>query len=611
MQYKIFEKFLRKQIEINKKNKIDKLNILDNQDLISKLYNQLIAYTENDIIRVLYQEYRLYQDKYLLNKDQKEKLQGFLKLINTEEYQKYFNNKYPLIEKNLSKKIDDYISFVLEIYKNFQYDKLEIEKNIGKKCGQILDIIIMQGDNHNGKSASKIITENGNLYYKPINSMNMELFYEILNLITNNNDIKVDKIKFYSSDSHIWMEEIKYETCTDIEEVKNYYFISGIYLMIFYIFSSYDMHHENIISKGKTPIIVDFETIAHAPISKSNDETNLKDIVNSVINSAFIPYINDDGAFDINLSGILSETDISENSEQYVYNIDENNGFEIKKYKSCFYVKNQVSLNNEEVIGKYIYLDEVRQLIRKGFEFAGDIICSNKQKVETIVIKYMKSEKLELRQLLRPTQVYHQFIEACKHPNILESEKKQEEILMILENNFNPSNYGYLRVEEEIIQLKNGYIPKFYTVGYSKDLYSNGNIICENYFVETAMDITLRKIQKLDKDQMNYQMKLIDYSILTLTTSENFGATKLIKDIEVNEVIDEIYVKNVVSKLIDEIEKSTITYNKDIKSIFSPHLSEKKKMWKLRDFGLDLYEDGGVIMLLATYGYIYIKVKTQ
>ena len=81
--------------------------------------------------------------------------------------------------------------------------------------------------------------------------------------------------------------------------------------MIFYILGSYDMHHENIISSGSTPVIVDFETLFNAQLSRIHEKSNFKDNANTVINSAFIPFVNERGAFDVNLSGILCKTEKS------------------------------------------------------------------------------------------------------------------------------------------------------------------------------------------------------------------------------------------------------------------------------------------------------------
>ncbi|MBD7916421.1 type 2 lantipeptide synthetase LanM [Clostridium sp. Sa3CUN1] len=604
MRYKIFKPFFNNLIKKYGERDLLRLNDIKSDLLRNNLYNQLLYYLENDYIRVIYKEFTSFKE---MNQEQDKNdniFSIFLKNIEMDEYIEYIDNKYPLLKKNSSKKIHDYIDLVCEIYNNFLLDKKNIEKNIFEKCGELIDIYVMQGDIHNGKSACKVVTENSSFYYKPINSLNMELFYDVLDLITGNiKELDIKKIKYFSRDTHTWLEEIKYETCFEIDEVKKYYYLSGIYLMIFYIFSSYDMHFENIISNKSTPVIVDFETIAHASTTKSEYDNDFKEVINSILNSAFIPYINDNGAFDINLSGILSETDVSENNESYIYTVDDKYGIKLEKYKSCFYVENQVSLNNENVLEKYITLEEIRKLIRSGFEYASNVIIDNKDKLESIALLYMKNEKLELRQLLRPTQVYHQFIESCKHPDILISEKKQDEILIILESNFTPSSYGYIRVEEEISKLKEGYIPKFYSLGYSKDLYSDGKIICKDYFVESALEMVIKKIRSLDYNQIKYQMRFIDLSILTLEKSDSFGKTTVLKNKKGD--IDVKYIKDIIYDLIDDIDNSTIDYGNNFKSIFGPHLTDKKNMWRLRDFSVDIYEDGGVILLLAYYGYTF------
>nr|WP_242957433.1 type 2 lanthipeptide synthetase LanM [Clostridium perfringens] len=424
-----------------------------------------------------------------------------------------------------------------------------------------------------------------------------------------NLNLVAKKVKFYSKDYYSWVEEIEYKTCENIKEVEEYYVLSGVYLCIFYILSSYDMHFENLISNASTPVIIDFETLSYAPRKDVLEKNNFKNIVDSILNTSFIPYINNSGVFDVNVSGILSESDTS-NTEQLIYTFDMLEGFKTKKVKSCFYINNQVSLNNLNVIDKEISLDQIRILLREGFYNSSNIILNNTQHIKTIIETYMNNNSLQLRQLLRPTQVYYEFIKACKNPEALKSSINRDKILMILQNNFVPTDFGYLRIEEEIKNLEKEYIPKFYTYGNSTDLYSNGNIICKDYFRETALDQALKKIDKLNKEQIDYQARLIDLSILTLTDKDKFGKTTVLNKPLQDEKINNQFVHNIITEIMSELNKSVIWYNDEINSMFVPHLSDTKRMWNLNEIGLNLYEDGGIIMLFAAYGYSYNDINS-
>lgn len=524
--------------------------------------------------------------------------------INNDVFTNMLYVKYPLLKDGLKRSIHDYCNYIIEIYKNYNKDRSNIEKNILNDPGEITDICPFQGDIHNGRSASKIITQKGVLYYKPTNAKTLELFYKVLNLLKSSlSSIDFYQIKYYSTESYMWMGEVKSETCKSIEEVKDYYYRSGVYLFIFYLLSTYDMHYENIISSPQGPIIIDFETISLAPTIPIIEKNNLKEPTNSVLNTAFIPYINDNGAFDINLSGILSHSIISERDEGYYYIANKENGFQLKKGKAYLNVESEITLNNKSIINKYLSLEEIRIILRKGFEDTANIAINLKDKITSIYETLLLNKDILIRQLLRPTQVYHKFVEASKHPDILKSEDKLAELLLILEDNFTPSQHGYIRVQEEIEQIKKHYIPVFHAHSNSKDLYSDNKIICTNYFTETIYNSLLRKLDKLNKEQIDYQLNLIDYSILTLTTQDDFVDTVNLNEIDESEKINQNSIDNCIKELINKINKNVIYYDQDLATVLNPHITKNRIIWRIKESGVNLYEDGGIILLLSYYGF--------
>ncbi|MGM8224003.1 type 2 lanthipeptide synthetase LanM (plasmid) [Clostridium perfringens] len=605
MKYELFNNFISQQINYIGKEYLLELERYLPEKLYINIYEHLKLCIENDFIRVLYSEYTLFKQEN--NVDEKvvgDILEKFLEYTNSNKFTWELYRKYPLLKEEIELQIKDYSNHIITIYERFNRDKEEIKKNINKDPGEILNIISFEGDIHNGKSTSKIITEKSTLYYKPYNAKTLELFYKILNIVSKNiNNNSFYKINYYSSSSYMWMELVEAGTCSSIDEVKDYYYKSGIYLLVFYLLSSYDMHYENVISRSDGPVIIDFETISLAPITPSLEINNFKEPTNSVLNTAFIPYINDDGAFDINLSGILSQSVTSERDEGYYYVANKIDGFKIAKTKVYLDVKSEITLNNSKISSRDISLEEIRLLIRKGFSDSAHVALLVKKEIKEVYKSLIDEDNMLIRQLLRPTQVYNKFIEAAKHPDILKSKSKLEKLFLILEDNFNPSEHGYIRVQEEISQMRKGYIPIFHSKFNSRDLYSNEEKVCIDYFTETIYDYLTKKIDAFNEKQIEYQMNLIDYSILTLTTQEDFVETVNITEDSSNKKINECTVNTLIKELLDKIEANAIYFDNDISTVLNPHISPHKIMWKIKDLGINLYEDGGMILLFAYYGY--------
>jgi type 2 lantibiotic biosynthesis protein LanM len=605
MDITIFNRFFEFQLKKLVGEKLFNLQENIDNNLYDKVYARFAMVLGRSLIRVLLPEYNLFSEKEEnKNKNKEEILHLFSEFVNSDDFDKIITDKYPQVNEIILNSLSSSVDYLKEVYDNYEKDRTNIEQNLGCEYGKLIDIILWQGDVHNGKSACKLVTENGCIYYKPVGGANVTLFYEIINLLLKDKkDINIIKSKIYSTDSHMWMEEIKHKTCNTLSEVNNYYFVSGVYLFAFYVLNTYDMHHENIISNGSTPVIVDFETLSL--LSTNNFNSNFRDISNSVLNTMYIPFIADRGVFDINISGILSHSEVSVKNEYYDYNISLEEGLKVDKKNSSMQISNQISLNGEQDINKFISLEEIRRILRDGFLYSSNVVLNNKKLFVTLIKDFISHNYVEFRQLLRPTEVYHQFVEACKHPESLMSSKKTNEILMMLFNNFKPTGFGYLRVEEEVNDIKKGYIPRFYTLGYSRDLFSNGNIICKDYFPVSIIDMIEQKINSINLDQIKYQMNLIDYSLLTKVKKEYFGKSYIFNNVDKDRLIDSQYVKNVVYELIERFRFMEIKYEGDISTILAPHLSEKGSMWKVREISSSLYEYGGLVILCAQYGYLY------
>lgn len=572
-------------------NKVDK-------ELFERIYERLIQSIGQDLVRILLPEFNLFIQQYNIKS---EKMHQFCNYIITEGFLDYLYKKYALLEEKMVRKINDILNYVEEIERDFHKDKEQLSNIFKCDFNKITDIYLGEGDLHDGKSACRVITDTKILYYKPINGNTITLFYMVLDFLMQDTNIKDKRVNYYTRDSHIWMETVKYKDCHTIEQVREYYYVSGIYLFAFYILNSYDMHHENIISNGSTPVIVDFETLTLLSTNHMKAE-KYKESVNSVINTLFLPFISESGAYDVNISGILSDT-CKSSKEYYEYIISEE-GIRTEKRKVEVVIDNQVTLHGENVVDKYIQMDEIRVLLHKGFVDAGKQVIDNKQEFKEMINDFSKLNFMEFRQLLRPTEVYGHFVFALNNPAALMSQKETNKILMILQNNFKPSSFGYLRVEAEIENMKKGYIPKFYVTYDSADLYSNGKMICKEYFCETVQEKINGKVDSLDKSIIDYQLGIIDLSFLILLKQSDFGTSIVNSNPEGK--INDLYVKERTKELIEYFKKQEIRYPKqEITTFLAPHLATGNGMWRVREIDSNLYEYGGIILVFVYYGVYY------
>ena len=86
-----------------------------------------------------------------------------------------------------------------------------------------------------------------------------------------------------------YVEYIQHKPCTTHQEVRTYYYHCGVVLMAVYLLNGNDIHNENLIAYGSSPVIVDFETLGG--VIEHSDHAAFIDklLKRSVMNSRMLP----------------------------------------------------------------------------------------------------------------------------------------------------------------------------------------------------------------------------------------------------------------------------------------------------------------------------------
>jgi len=318
----------------------------------------------------------------------------------------------------------------------------------------------------------------------------------------------------------------------------------------------------------------------------------------SVLNTIFIPYVPVTGMFDINMSALFAREEVSNKLEGEILIEDEDLDWIFSKQKiGVFEGNNTVKLN-----GNLIDNQKVKKTFINAFRCSAEIIISNKLEFLNLLKKLFVEREYKIRQVLRPTQVYHRYIEISQRPELLSNHEKFNHIFDSFINNFEPSNHGYLRVEYEVEQMKTGNIPLFYTTANSRHLYADSQIICENYYEDTIEKNILSRLKQLDEEIVDYQIELIEMSIASTVGEKNYICKC---DVPENKVIDDLSkVDSFIKKEIEYFKKMRIDLEQNMSTFFL--LQSIDKRWKINTLGFDLYQGGSIILLLA-YGAKYYK----
>lgn len=571
------------------------ISLENDRELYNTIYGNAIEIAKQITFECLIENYHnLRISGVLKGKSRDERVIHFEKLFDLQKFYIDFPTLQPLLEKRLI----DYINYMNEIIYNYEEDFSILCTDLGVDLGKIKNISYAAGDLHNGKSVSIISFENGKLVYKP-HSLKTDLFLnKIVSFANHYLEKKIVTPKVLSKDNYGWQEFIIYQECENFNQIKSFYYRIGIYLGVFYILSSTDMHHENLIACGENPIFFDTETISSG--SNTDPNLNYRMLSDSVIQTAVLPEFNKD-VYEVNFSAIFTGIISPEKVETIVLDLDEKNDFIYKKhFRTMDDTKfNVPKLNGEEFEAKFV----VENII-KGFKDFLLIIKDNKDDFLPVILDPF-FDNMRLRQIIRPTKVYFNFLQSSLNPDIACSFEKRNQLFDLLISNFTPNQKnGYLRVQREVNDLKEGNISEFYTEYNNNILFSNGDIICSNYYLKTPKETVVNKINTLNEKTILFQVRLIYMSLQSI-----YGFKDLKNKCEVDNMkfLNSFSLEELITKYAEHVFDNVVPCGNDLYSFITIYPDGNFLKIKYAEPGL--YHMGGLVWFLAMYSYHYDNSK--
>lgn len=579
-------------------NEMEKNYELMGKSLADLCASELVQSIYETLQRIISYEYNLLIEQNMIKKrTAMEKNIEFRRLILSDGYGEKFDEKYYIFAHQQKMLLKDRATYWREIFTNYEKYRKAISNYFKQDYGDIIGIRCSEGDMHNGKTVARVKFESGELLFKPRNENNAELMKSVIRFIASGSDIIDYKfIEYFQCEGISWEKIVEPAYCRNKQEMQDYYYRSGVMTACFYFLGSFDMHHENVIACGAYPVIVDCETLARAQFHELI-KMDPKDVRVSVLATSFLPYVNDNNPLDINISGLFPEKGVSK-IEQAGMDINADGLLQYsKKNIEIEAEKNIVCTKNGDVIS---FLD-ARTKIKEGFTAACHFAMQHKADFIELIRDFSIRNEVNLRQILRGTQAYYTFVRASNHPQMLSDEDKRDDLFDILRRNFVAGPFGYLRVQNEIAELKKGNIPLYYTTPNSQDLMGGGRIICSNYFSESPLETIYRRINEFSEDMLEYQLHLIDKSIFVVQSDEFFGYSFMPK-YHSEEKMTEDWMEDNIKAYANYLKKSEFLVDVNVGSMECVGFSKGNRIFSMGDINYAIYENGGFPLFLTYYG---------
>lgn len=338
-------------------------------------------------------------------------------------------------------------------------------------------VIALLGDTHNGKAAA-LIEKDGSVFIRKPRSAEIELaFNAFLSRLKEEGFLYLPgTVTILKNEEN--MHEVEIVPHSPVEKKSDfnlYYKRCGALLFFTYLFSSTDLHDENITASGAYPVIIDYETLISADFSRRKEFMSIDDTVLGTHLLSIWQY-NSDGK--INLGGLTGT-----------------------KAKLPFF--------KDEKAYAYNYIEDILD----GFDYSYRFAIDNRKLFHELISLF---DDCLFRVILRPTVTYSLI---CKAVAQLEEKNRLSSAENLLSRAYkadidkNRLQKAQKVLDAEIKSVVANEIPIFYIRGGGKNIESRNECLWKDYFRNTPLEKATARLDSLCESDLEDEKRIIRISL--------------------------------------------------------------------------------------------------
>ena len=502
---------------------------------------------------------------YLDSSNSQQSYNLFIEQLSEQNNKLQLFKKYPLLLNKIEIIFNNFLTANLDFFEKLTRDSDEITKEFFHNQDLVLDDVFSAGDSHCYGQSTKIIkfvsaVDNNQPYkiiYKP-HSLELDLavhrFYDWLNSKT---DVKLLTYRILSKKNYGWCEFVKYASCDNTEQLKEYYRKLGGLLTISYVLSGHDIHCENVIASGSDPVIIDNECFL-SPIIIKDVKQKIRPLVsNSMILPQQITSKDKKSSYDVSAMGPNTAIDKTINTKVWGnYGIDDVRMIE-QEISSPKY-NNMPLLNNSEINIADYYQDFI-----SGFEYFYHLFLANKDELLSAnsPLDFFKNSlhpekpKVISRVLFKTTPDYYLVLKNSYHPRLLFNKQEHDKYL---NNNLNfNKNLSDSLLKAEIHSINNNDIPYFYCRSDEAEVYSDQGVLLDIEIIP-GLDVARAVIRNLSIKDLKLQRVIINNKLKYSGNTKTILANSYFKNDDKKLTIDQYSIIDKIKQIINHLNDTAI-----------------------------------------------------
>ncbi|MFF3665999.1 type 2 lanthipeptide synthetase LanM family protein [Microtetraspora malaysiensis] len=401
--------------------------------------------------------------------------------------------EYQVLGRLLAQRADQTVTAVRELLRRWAADREAVVAALfgAADPGPITGLTLNDGDTHQGGRAVAILrfASGARLVYKPRSVTVHARFATLLRWFderAGRMDLRVPEV--LERDGYGWIAFVEAVPCQSAAEVDGYYRRLGALLALLHTIEAADFHFENLIAHGDQPVLIDLEALFHPqlarPVLEEGEDPALTVLNSSVTRVGVLPMLlsGEDGELD--LGGLGGDA-----GAMYPFALPtlEAGGTDtmrmVRRRTALGGGSNRPTLDGAPAEPAH----HVDQLVL-GFRTGYDAILSHREELTAEGGPLAAFAELEVRAVLRATQVYGTLLDEGTHPDLMRDALNRDRHLDFL---WSASTVGESLprvVPYEQADLWAGDIPLFTGRPGSRDLWDSRGERIPEFFPARPLD---------------------------------------------------------------------------------------------------------------------------
>ncbi|MFI6584519.1 type 2 lanthipeptide synthetase LanM family protein [Embleya sp. NPDC050493] len=399
--------------------------------------------------------------------------------------------EYPVLARLLARRTEQAVTAVTEVFRRWNADREAIGSALfaGRDPGTPVSIALGGGDTHGGGRAVAVLRFAGGqrLVYKPRPLGVHVRFGELLAWF----DERIGGMGLrvpaaLERDAYGWIEFVEPAECGSADEVADYYRRLGALLALLHAVEGADFHYENLIAHGAQPVLLDLEGLLHPHRLLGVDEADPASaaLMSSVMRVGLLPIVLSGEVGELDMGGVGGDRGASLPFAAPAWEDLGTDTMRLVRTRSVF----EGADNRPTLDGKPAEPTHFVEELVEGFTTGYRVVdrCRGELPGEDGLLAGFAG--LEVRAILRPTQVYATLLDEGTHPDLLRDALDRDRFQDFLwAMSRHDSQFARL-IPYEQAELWEGDVPIFHGRPDSRDLWTGRGERIAGYFAQSPLE---------------------------------------------------------------------------------------------------------------------------